>query len=88
MTEKDITQSINKHSVKPLLAFVLLIFIVKILNGYFFESDPISSTLITTFAIGACLYTFKKYWWIYLLTRVRLRKSSKSKTKTLNRKYS
>ena len=60
MTEKDITQSINKHSVKPLLAFVLLIFIVKRLNGYFFESDPISSTLITTFAIGACLYTFKK----------------------------
>ncbi len=60
MTEKDITQSINKHSVKPLLAFVLLIVIVKILNGYFFESDPISSTLITTFAIGACLYTFKK----------------------------
>ena len=60
MTEKDITQSINKHSIKPLLALILLILIVKVLNSYFFENDPISSTLIIISAIAVCLHTFKK----------------------------
>jgi hypothetical protein len=60
MTEKDIAKSINKHSVKPILGLVILILIVKVMNGYFFDSAPISPTLIVIFSIGGCLYTFQK----------------------------
>ena len=60
MTEKDITKSINKHSVKLIVGLVFLILILKVLNGYFFEGDPISPIPIIIFSIGGCMYTFKK----------------------------
>ena len=60
MTEKDIAKSINKHSVKPIVGLAILILILKVLNGYFFESDPISPTLIIIFSIGGCMYIFQK----------------------------
>jgi len=60
MTEKDIAKSINKHSVKPIIALVILIVIVKMMNGYFFDSAPISPTLIVIFSITGCMYTFQK----------------------------
>jgi hypothetical protein len=60
MTEKDIAKSINKHSVKPIIGLATLILILQILNGYLFESDPISPTLIIIFSIGGCMYIFQK----------------------------
>ena len=60
MTEKDIAKSINKHSVKPIVGLAIFILILKVINGYFFESDPISPTLIIIFAIGGCMYIFQK----------------------------
>ncbi|RHW74582.1 hypothetical protein [Colwellia sp. RSH04] len=60
MTEKDIAKSINKHSVKPIIGLAILILILQILNGYLFESDPISPTLIIIFSIGGCMYIFQK----------------------------
>lgn len=60
MTEKDISKSINKHSVKPLIGLTLLIALLKLINIYFFNSEPISPTLIIFFAIGGCMYIFQK----------------------------
>lgn len=60
MTEKDIARTINKHSVKPIIAVILLIFVIKGLNSYVFDNDPISPTLLVLFSIGACLYIFQK----------------------------
>ncbi|NQZ24645.1 MAG: hypothetical protein HRT53_21710 [Colwellia sp.] len=60
MTEKDIARSINKHSVKPIVALALFIVILKIMNDYLFEGDPISPTLIIIFSIGGCMYIFQK----------------------------
>ena len=60
MTEKNIARSINKHSVKPIVALALFIVILKIMNDYLFEGDPISPTLIIIFSIGGCMYIFQK----------------------------
>ena len=60
MTEKDIARTINKHSVKPIIAVILLILVIKGLNSYVFDNDPISPTLLVLFSIGACLYIFQK----------------------------
>ena len=60
MTEKDIAKSINKHSVKPIIALAILIVIVKVMNSYFFDNAPISPTLIVLFSIAGCMYTFQK----------------------------
>ncbi len=60
MTEKDIKNSINKHSLKPLIALVVLIGFIKIFNSYLFKSEPISPTLIVIFSVGGCLYVFQK----------------------------
>ena len=60
MTEKDIAKSINKHSVKPIVGLAILILILQILNGYFFESDPISPILLIIFSIFGCTYIFQK----------------------------
>ena len=60
MTEKDIAKSINKHSVRPIIGLAILILVLKIINIYFFDSDPISPTLIIIFSIGGCMYIFQK----------------------------
>lgn len=60
MTEKDIAKSINKHSVKPIVALALLIPVLKALDGYFFASDLLSPTLIIIVAMGASMYIFQK----------------------------
>ncbi|KGK01639.1 hypothetical protein [Thalassotalea sp. ND16A] len=60
MTEKDIAKSINTHSVKPIIGLAILILILKIINIYFFENDPISPILIIIFSIGGCMYIFQK----------------------------
>lgn len=60
MTKKDIAKSINKHSVLPVIALVIAVFALKVINGYFFEKDPISPMLIILLSVGASLYTFQK----------------------------
>ena len=60
MTEKDIAKSINKHSVKPIVGFAILILLLQVLNGYFFKSDPISPILLIIFSIFGCTYIFQK----------------------------
>ena len=60
MTKRDISKLINKHSVKPAIAVILLVVASQILNGYLFEGAPVSPILIAFFSIGAWLYTFQK----------------------------
>jgi hypothetical protein len=60
MTEKDIANSINKHSVKPITGLAILILTLKALNTYFFNNDPISPVLIIIYSIYGCMYIFQK----------------------------
>jgi len=60
MTEKDISKSISKHSLKPLIVLTILIAVMKLLNIYFFESEPISPLLVIIFSITGCMYIFQK----------------------------
>lgn len=60
MTEKDIAKSINKHSVKPILAIAFMIITLKILNVYFFDNDPISPILVILFSIYGCMNIVQK----------------------------
>lgn len=60
MTEKDIAKSINKHSLKPIIAMAIFILVLEILNIYFFDSSSISPTLIIIFSICGCMYIFQK----------------------------
>lgn len=60
MTKRDISKSINKHSVKPAIAVILVVVASQILNGYFFEGAPVSPILIALLSVGACLYIFQK----------------------------
>lgn len=60
MTEKDIIKTINKHSIKTVIAVVLVTLIAEILDIYFFDGDLLSPIWIILLAIGACLYVFQK----------------------------
>jgi hypothetical protein len=60
MTEKDIANSIKKHSVKPIIGLAILILVLEASNTYFFDNDPISPILIILFSLNGCVYIFQK----------------------------
>jgi len=60
MTEKDIAKSINKHSIKAVIAVIVITLISEVLDIYFFDGYVLSPILIILLAVAACLYVFQK----------------------------
>lgn len=60
MTEKDIAKTINKHSLKAIIAVLILTLIFEVLDGYVFDSYSLSPIWIIFIAVGVCLYVLQK----------------------------
>ena len=60
MTEKDIAKSINKHSIKAVIAVIVITLISEVLDIYFFDGYFLSPIWIILLAVVACLYVFQK----------------------------
>jgi len=59
MTKDDIKSSIQKHSVKPVIAVAVLLIFIKVLNIYVFANDPLSPVLLIIGTLWASIHIFK-----------------------------
>lgn len=60
MTEKDITETIKKHSVRAIIIVAVITVICNVLAIYVFDGELLSPLLIIILAVGTTLYSVQK----------------------------